>query len=50
MYVYMCMCVCAVILSLKFEPLKITAREIPSPRQPYKYGQVFKCLVQDYER
>ncbi len=35
MYIYIYICVCGNTAYRAIEPLKITAREIPSPRQPY---------------
>ncbi len=46
MNVYMCVCVyiyiymCGNTAYRAIEPLRITAREIPSPRQPYAHTQV----------
>ncbi len=51
MYVYMCVCVyiyiymCGNTAYRAIEPLRITAREIPSPRQPYKGAHKNKSSV-----
>ncbi len=55
MYVYMCVCVyiyiyiymCGNTAYRAIEPLRITAREIPSPRQPYYnvYSDIYKFLL-----